>query len=481
MKKILFLSVLLLSLAACENDPEMTDLEEEKIDLTVEEIIALTYEEPSELSDEQIVNSVREFEQNLSEKEVDTRAECSTIHSIERSFINPLGQFSEKSAETRGEEDIVNVPIYTVRFKTGHHSGLALVASRDTSPVVLAYIPQLSNTALLEHTGAGIMLDRTKGEYLSEVYCQKQIAESLRQSAVEKVAKELKITTEEVTFDRIKSHINLTKPDTRINVDPLPDDRNPNEDYYVSPRIKVNWGEQGPNFTVAMTATGNVDNNVMFYDLNGAAGSGYGPIPLGSINVAIAQLLTWIKPNSLKIKYYPGGAEATVTTQEWAAFDKDPNANTTYNEVSSILYHILKLNKSKVVRNSSGVVVGCNVDDIDLFNTLNKWFTYTGGMKTFVPDTAFKSLFQKQLVMAFYTDINNLRHAFLFDGMVFFPKASTRTVIQNNDGYWHVNFCMNNECTGYYRIQANQSSYFETPQFSAWTSSLKFIPNIKKK
>ena len=114
---------------------------------------------------------------------------------------------------------------------------------------------------------------------------------------------------------------------------------------------------------------------------------------------------------------------------------------------------------------------------------MGKWFSFEGSFKNFDAQTIFASLLRGRPTLGFYTDYDAVRHTFIFDGIAFFPKGSitTRSLIENEDAFWHVNFCWNNECTGWYKIESNLSSYFDTTKVDTSSSFIKIIPDIQKK
>ena len=90
-----------------------------------------------------------------------------------------------------------------------------------------------------------------------------------------------------------------------------------------------------------------MDSNVMQYDLEGPTGPTYAH-SLWKYNVAIGQLLTWAKPKSLKVRLYPSDLETTISEQDWADMNSDPNASETSTMVSNLLYYIFSLNKPRL-------------------------------------------------------------------------------------------------------------------------------------
>lgn len=485
MKKLLLLPFLLIGSIACQNQfKEDCFLEQKTIPLSSEQITALSYETPKDLTQDQITTAIQLFQEHLPYVEHPNNMVKQEITNIKTSYLNRDGEFSTRMHTTRSSADI-DIPIYEVSLQSGSEVGIAIVSNENNIPTILAYIPKLSSEYALERSGANALLKETKMAHLRKIYTAKHLSDSLSQDTKHFLAQQLDINIDEITLDRVRPYISLNQsPTTRNNViTDLPFDEIQAGQYTVMPLIKVNWGEQGAYFSRTMEIMGNMDSNVMQYDLEGPTGPTYAPFPLGSINVAIGQLLTWAKPKSLKVRLYPSDLETTISEQDWADMNSDPNASETSTMVSNLLYYIFSLNKTTPVRNTNGVVVGCNVDDIKLFETMGKWFSFEGSFKNFDAQTIFASLLRGRPTLGFYTDYDAVRHTFIFDGIAFFPKGSitTRSLIENEDAFWHVNFCWNNECTGWYKIESNLSSYFDTTKVDTSSSFIKIIPDIQKK
>lgn len=291
MKTVNYLSQSLVLLGitffSCTNDNSIDQSNQTMIKLSKNEVLSIAYDDAPELSDNDIFNIVNSF--ISTEDNGVTKSTATSFNITKKNFINKEGEFENEKSATKAvktDEDIT-AAICEVEFQHGSETGLALVAADAKLPSVIALIPNKGSDFVMEKSGANKLLHASKASYLYKAIKTKELVDSLRQPTLDKISKELRIPVNEISYEKIENNILLTDgipttKSTAIQGAPAGVQKDPSS---IDPIVKTNWG-QGDPYNGQFSIAGKVDR---VYNEYGTVVTG--PVPVGCVNVAIAQIM----------------------------------------------------------------------------------------------------------------------------------------------------------------------------------------------
>lgn len=473
MKKIIILLIACTMMASCTKSDEDTpvSLDPNKVQLTSDEVTSLSFYNNEELDEAEIFWLVNEFN-NAQNKGKQTRAGATNFKINHKTYINPEGEFTQKNAATRageGNEELTS-PIVEVQFSRGNDLGLALVSADTRKPGIIAFIPKQGSEYAMKQTGADKLLKISKASYLYELIKVKEIAESNRESMLEKVSSKLGIPASEISYENIKDKIELVDPETRATpVQRLPPGVNYDPDLTIDPKIKVNWGQEEPFNAMFYT-----EGDKLYGLVRKASGDGYGYFPVGCVNVAIGQIMTFTKP---LLSIPMGGIPGYVN---WGPMISNPTtANPlhqggSFNDLAYLMLFLYKTNKTDSSPTDwAGYHYVSNVTEENMLATMSKYFKYDP-KRIFLNDPAWKALRDNHVIMGLTSD-----HVFIIDGLLVANTITqTRQLVKEHDTYWHANFGWSDEYTGFYKVNSDAHTHFEAGSQDFWETTLEYISNI---
>lgn len=269
-------------------------IENYKIVLTPEEFVSIAYDNPKELTEEEVSNVVSEFQSKISAgKEVITRnSETSKISIRQKFYITKNNNFVETIAKTRSSmSKEVTIPIFEVELSSYNgEKSLAVVCGDERMPEVLFYTENYCPDSEIDN-GTRYLLELSKKNILSDIQQIEHIKSTQRDSTLYKIARQWNVPKEEVSYTAIKDQIVTTDEISTRNDNPGNPIGGVNRPDlyvvgYVNPMSKVVWSQSTP-YKSAMP-------KMMIFD--GNAGEYMGNIPVGCANVAIGMVFSIIKP-----------------------------------------------------------------------------------------------------------------------------------------------------------------------------------------
>ena len=481
MRNNYYLSLVLLgvTLFSCTNEStnEFTS-DKKKIELTKNEVLSIAWDDAKELSDKDLLDIVGSF--SAMENNGTTRSNATSLKITKRTYINKEGEFDKQALASRAahaKDDIIS-EICEVEFNNKTAKGKAVVATNAQLPSVLAYIPNIGNESVMEQSGANELLHASKASYLYRVTKTKELVDSLKLPTLQKISKELQIPINEITYDKIKDYIVLTdasNASTRVTAVQGQPAGIAKLSSSIDPYIKTNWGQDEP-----YNGCFSWDEKKVDWVRTGSNGKTKKAVPVGCVNVAIAQLMgyTHLRVYHPLIFHFPG-APATHTFQPdffrmtaKPTIQEVPGAGADH--IKYLMFDLYDINKTTSQKAQDGAVIGSEVSEENMLNTMNKYFKYNP-KSAFNGDQVWASLRNKNPILMLTKD-----HAFIISGILITEKSSqTRQLVKTNDVYWHANFGWADAATGYYQLDHNANTYFEANGTKEWCYKNDCIKNIR--
>lgn len=466
MKKlsIFWLVIICLIAASCVQsiDYSQSIIDPEKVQLTPDEMTSLAFTEKAELSDSEICWMVEEF--GKAQGTTMTRSITPVNIRISRkTYLNPHGEFTEMKAATRAGESAeeLTAPIVEVEFTQEGKEGMAVVSSDARHPSVIAYIPETGPENILKVTGADRLLYAAKSSYLYKLIRAKELADSLQETTLNKISNKLGIPVKDITYSKVKHNIQVADQQTRTSpiTNPFEAGIQPDNEQTIWPLVQVEWGQDAP-YNSWFQQNGYF-GKVRVYADNGSYMDVDGPYPVGCVNVAIGQMLTYYK-NRIQI------TNNVTYSPDWNKIV----AGQADTQIYDLMIYLYRLNHTYPVKDDySGVVLSSNVDEKDMMATMNKYFKFDPKFK-FNPDWAWDSLKKKHLMLMLTSD-----HAFLLDGMLIaYFRSMTRELLKTRDVYWHANLGWGGPGNGFYQLQKDTHVFFDSVK--AWDYNIDYLCDI---
>lgn len=459
---------------SCTNDDKDVPFDSNTVELTKNEVLSIAYYDTKEPNESDIIDMVKSFSQ-LDNAQT-TRGSISSFNVENKSYINVKGEFEEKEIATRSvaSENEITSDIYNVTFKNGSDEGLAVVATYMGNSSVIAFVPKYTEESM-EKSGAAEILQASKASYLYEAIKTKELVDSLRMSTLEKISAKLNIPIGEITYEKIEKNIILVDASTSTRVTPVqgPPRGIITLNSSIKPMVTTNW-DQGNPYNIKFPGRGHIGKV--------SQGNGrfqVGAVPVGCVNIAIAQIMTWT--HRFSFQTYPIPGEITIRPDYDHMTRKpkitDPGTTDTgYMHTASLLLYLYERNNTQPDQKDSwGYITGSNVSEPNMLRTMNELFKLDP-KADFNGDRVWWCLREaKSPVLVLTSD-----HAFVISGMLITEMDySTRQLVKTNDVYWHANFGWGNESTGYYKLNSEAKTYFEAGGTNIWCYKQEFIGNLR--
>lgn len=461
MKRFLLILSLAGIVSACvDSDVYENVIEEDnnKIVLSEEELISISYDNPENLTEDEVLAYVTSFIDGLG---VMTRSSSEVTATIADSYEV---RFPTKTLTRSGLCE--SVKFYNVALKSSKSDGYAIVSADERSAGVIAYIENGDFTKKNE-TGAHMMLQLSEATVITEIERIEKIRQELRNQTLEKLSK---ITgVQNVSYLDIKDRL-TTKGSSKITRSVA----------YDTPLTQV----------VSMMPTTGPVLNIEWsqdYPYNMLLGVCYDPLfhmethyPAGCGIIAGAQTLAAIEPNitidgvsidwdflkeNPTVEYYPYFGGELEKAEMVATLIKDmyDETGTTPNIDEDFIYDTWDDPDIPCVKSSSTSVSA-------LRDYLNQYISCGTYYNRYAPDPLLTTInANRQMpcvaimggVHAANETAEKGSHAWIIDGYVTCVK-STREILQNYDLYFHANMGWGGTDNGYYKVNADTSTDFET-------------------
>lgn len=446
--------------------------ENDQIVLTPEEFASIAYDNPQELTIEEISNIVANFQNNIEvgDKIATRNSETTKISIRKKYYVAEENNIIKNIADTRSTTSKgPTVPIFEVELSNNEgNKSLAVICGDERVPEVLYYVDNYTSHSEIA-TEARYLLELSKKNVFLDIQQIECMRSTKRDSTLHKIAQQLNIPQKNVSYSDFKDRIITTDEISTRNNNPGNQSggvSRPQSNVvgFVNPLSKVSWTQNDPyNYGRPI---------MMIYD--GYGGEREGHLAVGCANVAIGILFSIVKPdmylaNSQKvdwdyatsvefIKFTQGYPEASspedlvnMITGLFAQIATATDSHPSYEEKD-----LLDVNTGKTYKKS--VITQTETPTINTINYLKSMVNFYGNQNNkFNGNLAKQSLFERKPVFlcgpGHIVDDNGKilgnggGHAWLIDGVV----ITKRQHQAGYDHYWSVNMGWGKRSRVYFR------------------------------
>ncbi|GHT58228.1 hypothetical protein AGMMS50239_02390 [Bacteroidia bacterium] len=495
----LFLSASLLAFVffSCDNrqdDSNDVPTIEKKVTLTQEEFLSIAFDNPKELSEQDIQFVIKMFEITLN-KEILVKNNLvnASYNAKEKYYLSLDGKkrFASKSEANSSEI----VPIYRYDLIQNTDTGFVFVSADERFPSVLAYVPKgdlNKKDDASVFAGIEMMLELSEESLLNNIKYFNHLKDSLRDHTLEKISKELEINVSEVAYNKVRDNLIVEgKPATKSIVIP----QLSGTLGQIGPLVTTKWGQGQPyNYQIAEGC----DEFIMGTDY-------VSHYPAGCLVTAAAQVLAHIQPAMQVTRV--NGQSVTINWSQlkqtpsiepgWSYFSGVPaSEQNRIDMVSGLIKHIF--NGTSTTPNCDGSSTVLN----SMWTCLNSKISMGSSASGMNVTTVKSSLDAMKIVLAGGVrnkgTANAGSHAWIIDGYAICIKGvntvisassnvSTKELVNNYDLFLHANMGWEGTGDGYYYVNSNLTITFD-PNVNLnndgnynYNSDFWFRPNLTSK
>ncbi len=445
MKNIFIIYVLFFSVGciSCQDKFYVEESMENLIELSKEELLSICYEDSTKLSVLEVYNILESF--------LHDNALTRSSENVEMEILGT----SELMKNSRCDESTLNNLIYKILVTIGGQDYIALVSGNDIFPYVLAFYNRESD----KFDDAEIIpIDYSMEVMLNNIRYINLLEDSLQNSTIQKVCKELNIDAKDYSYELVKDRISLGS-NTRAKIV-----TNPPSDAIAGngPFVNVSWNCGMPyNKLMAQNCS---DNWLWDYRY-----------PISSVVVATAQIMSCFKPSmsidgtTIDWKYLCEKEEIHDTSDYFGSYTKDPDDK---------CMMIAKL--MKYIGEQCGVIYQCNSSSVNfanVINFLNRYGIYVDEVQNMNVTRLKASVDELRPVFMYGQTSSGGGHWWIVDG--YRTQVATRgTFFPGFNVYMHANMGKGKSYTGYYLVDSNGSLTFDT-SFAHFNTNLRMYTNVR--
>lgn len=445
-KKTFFLLIATaLALVSCQQELQNVvggDELHRPIELTPEEYASIAYSGDNDLSEEEIVSIVKDFSKHAS-----TRSSNDLTFSIEK-------RIKVESSSTRATNN-TSAYVYYVNITNGSERGIALVSGDKRFPEVLSYSLKAKVDDCSQNDGVQIMNGIAKQTMMNGIAYYKHLRDSLEETTLSKIAKQL--GKSDIEFNEVEDKIYIKNYEHTRTVTP--------QGTLVSqigPFTNTEWDQDYP-YNALIKET----------DLPDFSGWQYrNHFPTGCVITAGAQILAYFQPTVV----------AYGVNMDWKTLLSSPRIyefeDTKVNQIANLM---------KYMGAETGTEYGANGGSTSverLTSFLNRYgITMDGYVNGMNVARVKASLDAVRMVVATgkHVDTRSANsgggHAWLLDGYQI-RKKNTREILKTNHIYVHANMGWSGTASGYYIVGDDQSLTFDTPN-GVYDTNMRIYCNVR--
>lgn len=439
-----------------------TDIQTEKLILTPEEYVSIAYDDPKELSEndiKDIMNDFRYINSDFNKQPLTKSSNASNTSIVNKYYLTGHDDTFTRTMTRSVDSVVMTVPIYEVE-SSNEDSGkdFAIICGDERAPKVLFYAHNYDSSVGI-NPEMQYLMELAKRSAISDIKLIENIKSDKRESTLDKVSKELSIPKEHITKDIIeKQTISIDDVATKSNpVGGLPIGKLTRLTSKVGPLSKIGWTQVSPYNT--QMPIDQISDGISVYT---------GNIDVGCANIGVATLLSIVRPSMVGVT--ASGRQILIdwdylTSKEYIYFDEHDPVNSSPVRMIEMAGSLLRaiydgtksnphkamvdgydedLNKIKVE-----AVISTVTEPQKMIDYLETMVDHSGNRK-FDPTLAKHSLQNLKPVLLYgnghYTDSNNNAineapynenpgHAWVIDGYCTTKKSGQVT----DDLYWSVN------------------------------------------
>ncbi|MCR2007288.1 C10 family peptidase [Bacteroides acidifaciens] len=407
--------------------------------LSQDEYKSIANDNPSELTSNEIAHLINDFALNKSK----SRSASSTNFKVISKYY--LSDSPKSKIINRIRKD--SIPIIKVSTNTNDIFYLSI----DTRcPKIIAYLPN-SKDSIFQNA----MLVLSESMLYGQILQTEHLRDSLRDSTIQKVRKNLGITERDYDFNNIKEYISIEGQSlSRANVIEYP--KGEIKQIY-GPFLDTRW-DSGAPYSNMMPA---VNCSDLWWTEQ---------YPVGVIAVAAAQILAFYEP-ALSIGNY---------TMDWSYLKQNPEiVEPNYFEPGdpldkrNMIASFMKYCSDRCEINYNCTTSSYNMTTVR--NFLSGFGINMDNSTGFNINSIKKSIAEVRMVLCHGTSTSGGGHSWILDGYTLVKSGS---LYYETDSYLHANMCMGSSGTGYYLINSDNSITFNTG-FAEFATNISMYANIR--
>lgn len=466
LRNLLTFALLATIISSCQNDVASNTssfIEDTKIQLSVDEALSIANDNPSILSEDEILAMVNSFSNSLGFK---TRSVVNIKASI--AGLYRIGGIISRKA-TRGTATD-SIPVYEVRLTSGEKSGYAIVSADSRSAGLLAYVEK-GELEKRDSTGAGLMLKLAEATTVSEINKVERLKVELREKTLKKIASSLGKST--VTYDEIKDLIEVNGiKGYEIMSRSTAYDQPLSQIVSLMPQnggaaLKTQWSQNEPYNMLLPQSYDPLYHSETHYPMGCAIAAGVQTLATIAPSMTIdGTVIDWAfvtkKPQLSYNSYFGGDYEeammvSKVVKHMYEETETTPNIDTDFE------YAYYDDPNIPCVKSSSTSVS-------KLLDYLKKYVSCGTYYNQYAPDPLLNTINANRqmpcvaIMGGTHTATEQAEkgsHAWVIDGYAICIKTS-REILRNNDLYFHANMGWGGKDNGFYKVNADTSIEFET-------------------
>lgn len=444
-KNFFLLIAVAFALASCQQELQNVvggDELQKPIELTPEEYASIAYSGDNDLSEEEIVSIVKDFS-----KDASTRSSSDLIFSI--------GKRVKVDSPNTTVTNNPSAYVYYVNITNGSEKGIALVSGDKRFPEVLSYSIKAKVEDCSQNDGVQIMNAITKQTMLNEIAYYKHLRDSLEETTLAKIAKQL--GKSDIEFNEVEEKIyiknyertrTVTLQGTLVS--------------QIGPFTDTKWDQSYP-YNAYLDETDAPFFANSYYNHHFAT---------GCVITAGAQILAYFQPTVV----------AYGVNMDWKTLLSSPRIyefeDTKVNQVANLMKYIGAETGTEYGPTGSST----SVEKLTSF--LNRYgITMDGSVNGMSVARIKASLDAVRMVVATgkHVDTRSANssggHSWLLDGYQI-RKKNTREILKTNHIYVHANMGWGGNYSGYYIVGDDQSLTFDTGN-GLYDINLKIYCNVR--
>lgn len=485
------------------------EIENDKIVLTPEEFASIAYDNPQELTPEEISSILVNFQNNIEVgEEFATRSsKPAKIFIRKKYYITERNNIIEDITNTRSTTSAeLIVPIFEVELSTNEGGkSLAVICGDERVPEVLFYVSNSTPHSKIDME-ARYLLELSKKNVVLDIQQVEYMKLTRRDSTLKKIAQQLNISPKKISYRDIKDKIITTDEISTRNNNPGNQSNGQSRPQsnvvgFVNSLSKVSWNQNEPyNYGMRI---------MTIYD--GYRSEVEGHLAVGCANVAIGILFSIIKPymtlaDNQRVDWdYATSVQSIRFTEGYPEYSSPQDL---INMISGLLAQIatatesvpykeekelMDVNTGKTYKKS--VITQTTTPTINTINYLRGMVNFSGNENyKFNGDQAKQSLFERKPVFLcgsghiIDNNGNIIRqgggHAWLIDGVIITKRPRQNT----SEHYWSVNMGWGGWSRSYFRTSENLQNcdvVFRTENtgenIAYYTQEMTMLYNITRK
>lgn len=442
--------------------------------LTNEEIVSISYDDNSEISQEEVFNMVSDF-LDLETNNAKTRVTSNLQFAVRnKEYLQETDNGAALTRTVSISSD--SIPIYELLISSNDNNYYAFVSADRRSPGVFAIfdnfpVDDAKITEWLNHPNMKAALTLSKMQLVHNIENIKRIQNGLRESTIDKICSQMNITKNEYSYEKIKSYLNngvSTRNSSGVEM--------PQEQIVLKkePMGKILWEQYAPYNSACPEGT-------ILFSLGEASFTQQGHVPAGCVTIACMNIEACLERTPIGDIPMDWSYYKSAKTLFEAAPGQSGGTPTVLLERAqrAIRYVYDKLCSSPVYNYHNGTQFVYATQSGLGRSYIQQNFNYEKS-QTFDPDVVLSSLnagkpvyLDGEVYGTSNTDPTEYvteRHAFVIDGYIICQKAATTkpnqlktraNIVQYYDMYWHLSLGWG-ETAGYFKLDSDATC---TPEF----------------